>query len=229
MTDWKEIEKLSRKEKEYLFRRKEILEAAFRLFVVKGYSGVSMQEIAAESEFSIGTLYNFFANKEELFLTMVEEKFTESRQFIERKVAEKVDAFDKLCSAVEAELEFIESNRGFFTFFVVARGRGESEAQMDIHEKIGEVHMDIHEKIEEHFERHIEFLQGLIDACKREHYLKELDSRKLALTLIGIINAWIFNWLKGPEDIALREQKEHIMDLFLNGAGGTLKKKKKLG
>lgn len=216
MTDWKEIEKLSRKEKEYLFRRKEILEAAFRLFAAKGYGGVSMQEIAAESEFSIGTLYNFFSNKEELFLSMVEEKFTESRRFIEMRVAEKNDSFDKLCAAVEAELEFIEKNRGFFTFFVFARGMRESE-----------VHMDIHEKVEEHFEKHIEFFQGLIDACKREHYLKDLDSRKLALTLIGIINAWLFNWLKGPDDIVLKEQKELIMDLFLSGAGGSAKRKKK--
>lgn len=215
MTDWKEIEKLSRKEKEYLFRRKEILEAAFRLFAAKGYGRVSMQEIAAESEFSIGTLYNFFSNKEELFLTMVEEKFTESRHFIEKKVAEKDDALDKLCSAVDAELEFIEKNRGFFTFFVFARGMRDTE-----------VHMDIHEKIEEHFEKHIEFFQGLIDTCKKENYLKDLDSRKLALTLIGIINAWLFHWLKGPEDIALKEQKELLMDLFLKGAGGSVIRKK---
>jgi AcrR family transcriptional regulator len=58
---------LSRKERERLLHRQEILETALRLFSAKGFHAVSMQEIAEASEFAVGTLYNFFENKEELF------------------------------------------------------------------------------------------------------------------------------------------------------------------
>ena len=44
-----------------------IMDCALELFSKKGFHEVSMQEIAEESEFSVGTLYNFFENKDALF------------------------------------------------------------------------------------------------------------------------------------------------------------------
>lgn len=67
----KSATKLSRKERERLRHRQEILSAALRLFAEKGFRNVSMQEIAAVAEFSTGTLYNFFANKEDLFFEVL--------------------------------------------------------------------------------------------------------------------------------------------------------------
>jgi TetR/AcrR family transcriptional regulator len=58
---------LSRKEREKLRHKKEILSAALKLFSDKGFHNVSMQQIAEASEFAVGTLYNFFENKEALF------------------------------------------------------------------------------------------------------------------------------------------------------------------
>lgn len=66
-------EKSSRKERERQGHRNDILSAALRLFAEKGFHNVSMQEIAAEAEFAIGTLYNFFASKEDLFAELLED------------------------------------------------------------------------------------------------------------------------------------------------------------
>ena len=59
--------KLTRKEREKLRHKEEILSAALHLFSSKGFHNVSMQEIAQASEFAVGTLYNFFESKETLF------------------------------------------------------------------------------------------------------------------------------------------------------------------
>jgi len=61
----------SRKERERLRHRQEILAAALRLFSEKGFHDVSMQEIAAAAEFGTGTLYHFFSSKEELFYELM--------------------------------------------------------------------------------------------------------------------------------------------------------------
>jgi len=58
---------LSRKERERLRHRQEILDTALRLFSERGFHNVSMQQIAEASEFAVGTLYNLFENKEALF------------------------------------------------------------------------------------------------------------------------------------------------------------------
>jgi len=61
----------SRKERERLRHRQEILAAALRLFAAKGFHQVSMQEIAATAEFGTGTLYHFFSSKEDLFFELL--------------------------------------------------------------------------------------------------------------------------------------------------------------
>lgn len=58
---------LSRKEREKLRHKEEILAAALKLFSDKGFHNISMQQIAEESEFAVGTLYTFFESKEALF------------------------------------------------------------------------------------------------------------------------------------------------------------------
>ena len=54
--------------------RQEILSAALRLFAEKGYHGTSMQEIAAEADFAVGTLYRFFPSKKALYEALVIEE-----------------------------------------------------------------------------------------------------------------------------------------------------------
>jgi AcrR family transcriptional regulator len=58
---------LSRKERERLRHRQEIINKALKLFTERGFHNVSMQQIAEASEFAVGTLYNFFESKEALF------------------------------------------------------------------------------------------------------------------------------------------------------------------
>lgn len=62
---------LSRKEREKLYHKSEIIRAALILFSKKSFHDVSMQEIAEKSEFSVGTLYNFFENKDSLFSELI--------------------------------------------------------------------------------------------------------------------------------------------------------------
>ena len=66
--------KLQRKEKEFQFRRAEILDQAVKIFSAKGFHETTMAQIAEASGFSIGSLYHFFRGKEELYSVMVMEK-----------------------------------------------------------------------------------------------------------------------------------------------------------
>lgn len=61
----------SRKEREKEQRRKDIIDAAERLFFDKGYDNVSMNDISKVVELSKATLYLYFENKEELFFAIV--------------------------------------------------------------------------------------------------------------------------------------------------------------
>ncbi|WP_308909522.1 TetR/AcrR family transcriptional regulator [Pseudokordiimonas caeni] len=53
-------------------KRESILEIAFQAFLDNGYAGTSMATIAARVGGSKGTLYSFFASKEELFFSVLD-------------------------------------------------------------------------------------------------------------------------------------------------------------
>lgn len=47
--------------------RQAILEAAYTLFVEQGYHATSMRQIARRADFALGSIYNHFASKEQIF------------------------------------------------------------------------------------------------------------------------------------------------------------------
>jgi AcrR family transcriptional regulator len=70
MKNINESKKKSRKQRETELRKQIILDAAETLFRTNGYENTTMDQIATQSEFSKGTLYNYFASKDELYLAI---------------------------------------------------------------------------------------------------------------------------------------------------------------
>jgi TetR/AcrR family transcriptional regulator len=60
-----------RRQREKERRKTEITDAAERLFFLRGYEDVSMDDIAREVELNKATIYLYFENKEALFATIV--------------------------------------------------------------------------------------------------------------------------------------------------------------
>jgi AcrR family transcriptional regulator len=60
-----------RKEREKIMRRQQIQNAAKELFSQKGFSSTTIEEIAEKTELSPATLYLYFRNKEELYVSLV--------------------------------------------------------------------------------------------------------------------------------------------------------------
>lgn len=51
-----------------------ILQNAGNLFLTKGYAGTTLEEIAARAEIGVGTLYNYYDSKAEVFLAIMADK-----------------------------------------------------------------------------------------------------------------------------------------------------------
>lgn len=64
-------------------KREAIVAIAQESFVTNGYDGTSMSAIAARLGGSKGTLYNYFKNKEELFVAVVEKKCQQIQGLLE--------------------------------------------------------------------------------------------------------------------------------------------------
>lgn len=97
----------SRRERERRERRNCILEAAAEVFRRRGIAAATMEDIATEAELSKGTLYLYFASKDELFLAMAAQKLEAvvARFDALEEASEGSTGLDLLTSMLEAYAE----------------------------------------------------------------------------------------------------------------------------
>jgi AcrR family transcriptional regulator len=206
MTKDSEEPRLSRKEREFIARRNEILEAATRLFARKGYHGTTMGEIAKEAEFSTGSLYNFFQNKEELYFKLLEEKIEALEAQVYKILEEEGGIEERLGKYVETILGFFEVERDFFRIFSEQRSQFELSAK-------GQFADVIQEKYENYLGAMVELMQQGIE----DGLFKSLHPAELALCFVGTINSMLFMFVNSEEPYELREKTGVILDIFFNG------------
>ena len=75
-------------------RRQKVLEVAIAEFASKGYSATSINVIARKAEISIGAMYSYFASKEDLFLTIVNNAYLLMEKILKDVVTNSSDVYD---------------------------------------------------------------------------------------------------------------------------------------
>jgi AcrR family transcriptional regulator len=93
-----------RKERQKSEMREAILSAALKLFSDEGYDNVSMRRIADEIEYSVGTIYLYFKDRDEIFFELHKLGFEE---FYKRQLTVQ-DVKDPLRRLTEHGLAYIQ-------------------------------------------------------------------------------------------------------------------------
>ena len=101
--------KISRKQKETNLRKQNILEAAEKLFLANGYEDTTMNQIATESEFSKGTLYNYFKSKDDLYLAIGTKAYDIIIDYTKNFVESKDPGVDQLKAVGYAYYDFTKN------------------------------------------------------------------------------------------------------------------------
>ncbi len=95
-------------------RRKQILEEAARLFSERRFDEVLMDDIAHSAGVAKGTLYTYFADKEELYFAVVFEGISRLNEKVQAKASGDKDPEKKLRKIVHAIVSFVSQNGFFF-------------------------------------------------------------------------------------------------------------------
>ena len=96
-------------------RRQKVLEVAIAEFASNGYSATSINDIARKAQISIGAMYSYFASKEDLFLTIVNNAYLLMEKILNDVVADSKDVFDcierMLVTSREFAIEYPQLNQ----------------------------------------------------------------------------------------------------------------------
>jgi AcrR family transcriptional regulator len=172
-----------------LITRAQLLDAAERVFARDGVRGASVDAIALEAGYSTGAVYSNFKGKEDLFLTLVEER-------IDPRLA-------NVYEAVEAELAVgvppLEAARRF-----VSALRGERDAFLLLIDFWGQAVRDpaAAERFAQRHARLRATVGNLLEAAIPEHETGlGLPTDQLATTLIALANGFAIELLADPDAV----------------------------
>lgn len=183
-------------------RTHEILDAAEQLFQSKGFAQTTMEAVAREAGVSVGTLYNAFQGKEDLY-AQVAERTGEA-------VLERLATYVKATNPEEAVLDVIRlrlynhnKDRLFFQPFSFPSYLGIEPRPEQLGPRINKLHR-----------KYVDFVEHLFDRYRKTSGRSIGSSVKMAVYLDGLITAFLGYWSGSVQADSLARAAREMRDML---------------
>jgi AcrR family transcriptional regulator len=199
-----------RREQRLELSRRQVLDAAEYVFARKGFHDATIKEIAARAEFSVGAVYGFFENKDDLFAQIYRRRGAEFMAGMRAVLDDHGPARDRLHHLATFQVQFFRDHADFGRLFLRSSGiplsKGSAPADRAIAENYTEA-MNLQAKL---------FRDG-----QDRGELRDGDPEVLALLFSGLVSAYqatdpvvVAGAPPGTERMALAELHEVLDGAF---------------
>ena len=187
-----------------LFRLNLILDAAEEVFAETSFAGASVEEIAQRAEISVGTLYNIFRSKEDVYRAVISRAQSIFFDRIEERVADARGPLDKVHAVVGYYFEHFHRYARQFRLYVSAT----NGFQWELRTKLAD----------EALARQSDFRKRLADICQQGMdegiFKRGVPADLLATNILAIPHPILGHWLEkeGSDLMALMPYSIAIVD-----------------
>lgn len=182
-------------------RWNEVVAAAGKVFREKGYSGASLEDVAAEVGMLKGSLYNYIDSKEELLFAVVRPPAERLLAETRRLAADPAPAPDRVRRLAHDHVQVLADHFVYASVYlhdIAGLGRFPEWAAMD--------------------REYVALTRAILADGVREGTLSaELDLRTAPHVLIGSLN-WLTRWWHPDGPVPAAEMADRISGVFLDGA-----------
>jgi AcrR family transcriptional regulator len=176
----------SRRQRERDQREAAIVAAARQVFLQKGYGDSSMDEIARLAEFTKPTLYQYFKDKESLYLAVALTGLRQLRDALETGVDPQAGAWQTITATCRRLLEFCAANPEVFRLVGALnqiRPRESRDGGADRPERVALAGFN---------DRLFADMEALIGRAQREGSIAPgLDARSAAFSLLFVLTGFL--------------------------------------
>jgi len=196
-----------RKEREKMRHREEILKVAEEIFAEKGFHRTTVEDVAARAEFSVGTLYNLFANKEDLYRSLIKQRCQEISDEAHQVLDRATDAVSAVEWFIRGKIDIFTKYHAFMKLYTRER-MGDRFADNELwRETVAPLYEQIRDRMVEAFEKGIQ--EGVFHPSP--------DPRELYIALEGITDGFLYDWLIHPEKTTYKDKHQIMLSLFFDG------------
>jgi AcrR family transcriptional regulator len=193
-----------------VFKSQQIAQAALTLFSEKGYSGTSVQDIAASLGFGKGTIYKYFKSKEDMFLASMKEWVSASEVELSRLLEKESDPIQKLYLFIDLNLMLLEPDNQtqIKQFFEVAR---QTFMEDGVLYNRPDFFIDMHLQIQQQLSKI--FLDGISKGIFKPETAKDLD--KIGHNILAYIDGIGLHCLFVKNSCNMKEQTDYFVHNLL--------------
>ncbi|MBO7745837.1 TetR/AcrR family transcriptional regulator [Paenibacillus sp. MWE-103] len=183
-------------------RRAQIVDAAAKSFAMFGYKATTMEQVSKIAAVGKGTIYTFFATKEELFGEIIAQLAKELRALADRTIDRDRNFFDNLSSVLHELLLFREKHELIVKLSQEVRDIGTPMAK----EGIAELEQAI-----------VACIQGEVEHAIGKGELRGADPRLTAFVMLRLYVALSTDWGRQHEPLTRDQIADYFGDLMRDG------------
>ncbi|MEQ6375722.1 TetR/AcrR family transcriptional regulator [Bacillaceae bacterium S4-13-58] len=182
---------------------KQIIDAAVIVIAENGYHQSQVSKIAKQAGVADGTIYLYFKNKEDILVSLFQEKMG---QFVE-KIEEEIKPIDsaslKLLKLIE--MHFIQLSQDHHLAIVT---------QLELRQS----NKELRQKINDVLKPYLVLMDSIVqEGIDQGIFEPNLNKRLIRQMIFGTLDEMVTNWVMKEQKYNLLEQAETIHDLLLNG------------
>lgn len=204
----KDFPKLTRKERDDLRKRREILEAALENFAARGFHGTTMAQISKASQYPLGTIYKYFAGKKEMYHDLVIHRVMDLGQIlIDIRHDTGLDICGKLKASLIAHANFYKANQEVVRIYISERSNIDAVAMPNLNKRVNTLH-----------DRMVGLYQEIFEQGIKEGEFKPYPPREMAVLFSDIVHsaAWA-SLFQDEDESGMNKRLTMIFDMFTNG------------
>ncbi|KRE47865.1 TetR/AcrR family transcriptional regulator [Paenibacillus sp. Soil522] len=176
-------------------RRQQIVDAAAKSFALFGYKATTMDQVAKIANVGKGTIYTFFANKEELFHEIMKKLIIEMKQVAEKVLDPNRRFFENLNAVLEQLLEF----------------REEHELALKLSHEVREIGTPMAVKGMQQIEKAVVgYIQQQVQSAIDKGEIKPCNPEMTAFVMLRLYMALTVEWKKTHEPLDKKQVAEQL-------------------
>lgn len=185
-----------------------IINAATKVFAQYGYHQTQVTKIAKEAQVADGTIYLYFKSKEDILISLFDEKMGGLLAAAEEKVLEQQDVESKLRTLIFMQFSYLAQDPDLAMVIKFEL------RQLELRQ-LNEVTRN---KINELLRRHLHLIDHIVKSgIDQGVFNPELDPFLARYMIFGTLDETVTSWLMKDRKFDLLSKVEPLLNLLLNG------------
>ncbi|MFC5712716.1 TetR/AcrR family transcriptional regulator [Thalassorhabdus alkalitolerans] len=181
----------------------QIIEAAVRVIAKNGYHHAQVSKIAKEAGVADGTIYLYFKNKEDILISLFDEKMGTFVSKIREELSTVESAAEKLSVLIKLHFKQLAADKHLAVV-----------TQLELRQS----HSDLRQQINEILKDYLSLMEEVIIEGKESGSFSSSLNEKLSRQMVfGTLDEVVTNWVMKECKYDLEELAEPVYSMLLNG------------